>query len=78
MNLPTPASTLTPAERLHATPCRLRGRKPGKPCTGRGGHRTRRLGAGGQWQITRDNLKHVTGRLVVATRWCVVTDERAA
>ncbi len=78
MNLPTPARTLTTAEAVRDWPCRLCGRKPGKPCTSKGDHLARWLGAYEQRRITRDDLKHVIVRLVVVTKWCVVPEERAA
>ncbi len=68
-----------PAEAVRAIRCRLCRHRPGQPCTPRGDHLARWLAAYEQRRITRDDLKHVIVRLVVVTKWCVVTEtERAA
>ncbi len=67
-----------PAEAVRSTRCALCGARPGTPCTPQGDHLARWLAACRRGGITRDDLKHVIVRLVVVTKWCDVTGERAA
>lgn len=69
---------VSPAEAVRAIRCRLCRRRPGQPCTPRGDRLARWLAAYDRRAIARDDLKHVIVRVVVVTKWCVVTEERAA
>ncbi|HEX9520521.1 MAG TPA: hypothetical protein VF940_30610 [Streptosporangiaceae bacterium] len=74
--------TVAAAEAVRQTRCDLCRARPGKPCRAprgkRGDHLARWLGTYAARLITRDDLAAVIVRLVVVTKWCVVTEERAA
>jgi hypothetical protein len=62
------------AEAVRATRCTLCGTRPGNPCTPKGDHLNRWLGAYSARVISRGQLREVIVRLVVVTRWCVVAE----
>jgi hypothetical protein len=67
-----------PAEAVRATRCRLCRRKPGKPCTRRGDHLGRWVGALRDGAISRTDLEAAFDALTVISWRCVVPGERAA
>jgi hypothetical protein len=70
----TQSQTVPPAEAVRSVRCQLCRARPAAACTPRGDHLARWLAASSAGRITRDALKAAIVRLVVVTRWCVVTD----
>ena len=70
--------TVTAAAAVRHARCTLCRARPDRACTRKGDHLARWLGACSAGRISRDDLRDVIVRLVVVTRWCVVTEERAA
>jgi hypothetical protein len=63
-----------PAEAVRQTRCNLCNARPGRACSRKGDHLARWLAACTAGAITRDGLREVIVRLVVVTKWCVVTE----
>jgi hypothetical protein len=76
MSAPQP-QTVTAAAAVRRIRCNLCQARPGRACTRKGDHLARWLGACSAGRITRGDLRDVIVRLVVVTRSCVVTAERA-
>lgn len=75
----TNPQTITPAEAVRSTRCELCRRRTGKPCTPRGDHLARWLGAYAANVISRGELLEVIVCLTIVTQRCVVPEtERAA
>jgi hypothetical protein len=70
--------TIPPAEAVRQTRCRLCRRRPGKPCTRRGDHLGRWVGALKAGQIDRAALEAALDALTVISWAAVVPSEHAA
>ncbi len=70
----TQPQTLPAAGAVRSVRCQLCRARPATACTARGDHLARWLAANSAGRITRDALKAAIVRLVVVTKWCVVTE----
>jgi hypothetical protein len=66
------------AEAVRATRCRLCRRRPGKPCTRRGDHLGRYVGALREGRISRADLEAAFDALTIISWRAVVPSGRAA
>ncbi len=73
-----PAQAIPPAEAVRAIRCRLCRRRPGKPCTRRGDHLGRWVGALREGRISRADLEAAFGSLAVISWRAVVPETQRA
>ena len=78
MPVTQPQTTLTPAEAVRATRCTLCGRRPGRPCTPKGDHLGRYVGALAEGAISRADLEAAFDALTIISWRAVVPSERAS
>jgi hypothetical protein len=70
----TQSQLRTSAERVRQARCRLCRRRPGKPCTRRGDHLGRWVGALAEGSISRADLEAAFDALTIISWRCVVPE----